>query len=280
MNNQQVSIIEQVMIKGDLSVLDPGQRVQYYNAVCDSVGLNPLTKPFDYIVLGGKLVLYANKGAGEQLRQRHGISLKITDKQKIDDVYVVTAEAVGKDGRVDSATGAVSVAGLKGEQLANAFMKTETKAKRRVTLSICGLNMLDETEVENIGEKQNEKKQIANASTTKLSVDTPGALQSGQTGGARPESSNHVIDEPETAADTTNNLSNGDTNPCSAGSTIGSYRIPFGNNKGQTLIEAGYEAVCSTYDWLKGEEEKGKPLKGAGLEFIKQAELCFPHIKN
>ena len=34
--------------------------------------------------------------------------------------------------------------------LANAIMKAETKAKRRVTLSICGLGMLDETELETI----------------------------------------------------------------------------------------------------------------------------------
>jgi hypothetical protein len=32
----------------------------------------------------------------------------------------------------------------------NALMKAVTKAKRRVTLSICGLGMLDETEVETI----------------------------------------------------------------------------------------------------------------------------------
>jgi hypothetical protein len=35
---------------------------------------------------------------------------------------------------------------------ANAIMKAVTKAKRRVTLSICGLGFLDETEVETIPE--------------------------------------------------------------------------------------------------------------------------------
>ena len=47
-------------------------------------------------------------------------------------------------------TGAVPIAGLKGEEFANALMKAETKAKRRATLSICGLGVLDETEVETI----------------------------------------------------------------------------------------------------------------------------------
>jgi hypothetical protein len=34
--------------------------------------------------------------------------------------------------------------------LANALMKAETKSKRRVTLSICGLGFLDETEADSI----------------------------------------------------------------------------------------------------------------------------------
>jgi hypothetical protein len=44
----------------------------------------------------------------------------------------------------------VPIANLKGEARANAFMKAETKAKRRVTLSICGLGILDETEIDSI----------------------------------------------------------------------------------------------------------------------------------
>lgn len=153
--------IEAALIQGDLSRLSPEERLSYYKNVCESVGLNPLTKPFEFMKLNGREVLYANKGCAEQLRSIHSISLKIIDKQKIDDVYVVTAEAIGKDGRIDSATGAVSVAGLKGESLANAMMKTETKAKRRVTLSICGLNMLDEMEVETIPvEARSEQKKI------------------------------------------------------------------------------------------------------------------------
>ncbi len=49
--------LEKVLIKGDLAELSPPQRVQYYTQVCESLGLNPLTKPFDYIVLNNKLTL-------------------------------------------------------------------------------------------------------------------------------------------------------------------------------------------------------------------------------
>lgn len=142
--------IENVLINGDLKNLSAEQRVVYYRNVCETVGLNPLTRPFEYLVLSGRMVLYARKDATEQLRKIHGISLRITDRQMIDDVYVVTAEAQDAKGRVDSATGAVACGALKGEAKANALMKAETKAKRRVTLSIAGLGMLDETEVETI----------------------------------------------------------------------------------------------------------------------------------
>ena len=48
--------------KGDLSSLTPQQRSDYYLQVCQSCGLNPLTKPFDYLTLNGKLVLYPDAG--------------------------------------------------------------------------------------------------------------------------------------------------------------------------------------------------------------------------
>lgn len=142
--------IEQVLIKGDLAGLSPEQRVQYYNAVCQSVGLNPLTRPFDYIRLNGKEVLYAKRDCTDQLRRVHGVSIKIVSREAIEGVYVVTAQATDKTGRVDESTGAVPIEGLKGETRANALMKCETKAKRRVTLSICGLGLLDETEVDSV----------------------------------------------------------------------------------------------------------------------------------
>lgn len=142
--------LERVLIGGDLARLSPEDRVSYYRTVCESLSLNPLTKPFEYISLNGKLVLYARRDATDQLRFRDRISIKIVSRELIDDVYVVTAAARTPDGREDESTGAVPVAGLKGEAKANAYLKCETKAKRRVTLSICGLGLLDESEVETI----------------------------------------------------------------------------------------------------------------------------------
>jgi hypothetical protein len=143
---QSMALLEQVVIGGDLSKLSPKDRLTYYSEVCRSVGLNPLTKPFEYITLNSKLVLYAKRDATDQLRALKGISIRIVSRELLGEIYVVTAQAKST-GREDESTGAVAIAGLKGADLANAYMKAETKAKRRVTLSIAGLGMLDESEV-------------------------------------------------------------------------------------------------------------------------------------
>jgi hypothetical protein len=150
----EISVVEQVVVLGDLARLNSAQRVEYYRRVCDSVGLNPLTRPFDYLILNGKLTLYANKGCTEQLRQIRGISVDQVDRQAIEDLFVVTAFGHDRHGRTDSSIGAVPFANLAGEAKANAMMKAETKAKRRLTLSLAGLGMLDETEVDTINGSQ------------------------------------------------------------------------------------------------------------------------------
>lgn len=163
--SNELSIMETVLIKGDVSKLTPEERSTYYLKMCESLGLNPLTKPFEYVELKkGELTLYARKDCTDQLRKIHNVSLKITDRQLVDDCYTVSVMATDSSGRTDEATGVVSFAGrrkdfntgkwieyvLKGEERANAMMKAETKAKRRVTLSIAGLGMLDEHEVSTI----------------------------------------------------------------------------------------------------------------------------------
>ncbi len=148
--NNHSSIIEQVAITGDLAQLQPKQRVEYYQAVCQSLGLNPLTKPFDYINLNGKLTLYAKKDCTEQLRKIHKISIERLEREQVGDLYMVTAYAKNSAGRIDIDSGAVAIKGIMGDKLANAMMKAVTKAKRRVTLSICGLGWVDEAELETI----------------------------------------------------------------------------------------------------------------------------------
>jgi len=141
--------IETVLIGGDLSKLTPEQRVSYYRNVCESVGLNPLTKPFEYINLNGKLTLYARKDATDQLRSLNGVSIERPEIKIEDGFIIVTVSGYDTSGRKDADVGVVKETDMRGDK-ANAIMKAVTKAKRRLTLSLCGLGWLDETEVETI----------------------------------------------------------------------------------------------------------------------------------
>lgn len=153
---------EKVFVGGDLSKLNPNERLVFYSKLCESLNLNPMTRPFEYITLQGKMTLYARKDATEQLRKTNKISIENMNCKKIDDIYIVQVDGIDSHGRRDTATGAVNVTGLKGDALANAYMKAETKAKRRFTLSICGLGLLDESELETIPEINNREKNNKN----------------------------------------------------------------------------------------------------------------------
>ena len=159
------SVIQKLVLDGDISQMSKEQRVNYYTQFCQSLGLNPLTQPFQIIKFQGKEKLYATKDCTEQLRKIHGVSITDIASQKIEDVYVVTAKAMDKNGKVDTSTGAVTISNLKGDALANALMKAETKAKRRVTLSICGLGILDESETDTMKEAITEDVQAVEVHT-------------------------------------------------------------------------------------------------------------------
>lgn len=147
--------LEKALIVGDLASLSATDRILYYKSLCNSLGLNPLTKPFEYMVLRGKngqakLTLYAKRDCADQLRKINGVSISISSREIVGDSYIVTAKATDKTGRTDEDTGVVTISNLKGDAFSNALMIAETKAKRRVTLSICGLGFLDETETSSI----------------------------------------------------------------------------------------------------------------------------------
>ncbi len=144
------ALLEKVITSSDLAGLSPFEKVSHIKNVCSSLGLNPLTKPIQLIKFQGKEVMYMTKDATEQLRKNHNVSISKVENKILSDIYIVTVHATTPDGRMDASTGAISIAGLKGEALCNAMLKAETKAKRRVTLSICGLGLIDECEAESI----------------------------------------------------------------------------------------------------------------------------------
>ena len=144
--------VEQVVLAGDLSQLGPSERVNYYKAVCDSLGLNPLTRPFEFLKLQGRLILYPRAALADQLRRLHQVSIDNIERITNKNLYTVIVRGHTADGRTDEASASVDISKLGNSLLANACMKCETKAKRRFTLSIIGLGWLESVSVDAIDE--------------------------------------------------------------------------------------------------------------------------------
>ena len=145
-NNSE--LISNLVLNGDISKMSNEMKVEYYNKLCHSLSLNPVTKPFQIIAFQGKTILYATKDCTEQLRKINKVSIVELNQDLKEGLCISKCKVQDKDNRYDIATGVVNIAGLKGGDLANAIMKSETKAKRRATLSICGLGILDESELD------------------------------------------------------------------------------------------------------------------------------------
>ncbi len=146
-----MAIAETALIQGDLRAMSQEQRIDYYLRLCDSVGLNPYSKPFIYVEMKGKLVLYPTKSVTNQLAKIHGLSFSPPDVKIADDMIMVTVTVKDRNGRTDTDMGIVPVPGGKGEDRANAIMKAITKAKRRAVFSLVGMNgVIDEIEGNNV----------------------------------------------------------------------------------------------------------------------------------
>lgn len=147
--------IDEIVASGNLQELTSEQRLVHYNNVCDAMGIDPRPHPLEYMPVddpngGRRLILYALKNCTDQLRANRKIKIVKLTREITDDMITFTAEATDKDGGADISTGSVTIKGKKGVEIANASMAAETKAKRRVTLSISGSGLLDETEITDI----------------------------------------------------------------------------------------------------------------------------------
>jgi len=167
------NIISSIVINGDLSKLAPQQKVSYYRQFCERLGLDPLSQPFKLLRLNGKEVMYCDRSGTQQLNKLHNVSHEIKARETVNGCYVVTAQASTPEGRRTESIGAVPIDNLKGDALCNAMMKAETKAKRRATLDLLGLGILDESETETIPNAV----QLAAPVTAKAVADVPAAPQ-------------------------------------------------------------------------------------------------------
>lgn len=237
MSHQQGPIDEQAVAKlileNDFKNLHEKHRVEIYKDVCEKCGLDPSTHPFEFIELNGKLTLYATKRATDQLRRVHGVSIRITERMVDEDAGIVsiTAMATTPNGRTDEAVGVVSIMepdrwwewgdkkgqkvwhdnprkgkAQRGEDRANGVMKAETKAKRRATLSLLGLGLLDELEVQAIVDQDAERADRADqmrqeqAEAPKGVAGFAAALAPKEAPKAAPKAAPAAVEEPEEPA--------------------------------------------------------------------------------
>ena len=192
---------------GDVSSLTPEQQLKYVGAICQSVGLNALTLPIRIIEMDGRKVLYATSECGAQLRSLHRVNVEVTERKEEHGCFITVVTATLPDGRKDQSVGAVALiypddkwdkfkrcmvphpkAGqhYSGLDYANAVMKCETKAKRRAALSIVGLGIPDESELDDM--KRAKVESVSTITSTETALDQADALNAiGDTPSPEPE---------------------------------------------------------------------------------------------
>jgi hypothetical protein len=154
-HDEAASALAHLLATGDVSAFTPAQRVAYYLAYCERLGLESLSRPFDWLTLDGRLVFYPNAGCANQLKRQHQISVYITRKAMTGDLFCVEVEGRTPSGRVEQASKYVPVTGysrergvyrLTGQKLGDAFAKAETGAKRRLIMAMVGLGAAPDLE--------------------------------------------------------------------------------------------------------------------------------------
>jgi len=161
--NELNEVLDKVIeLNGDLTNLNDRERKIYYYYMCDKIGLDPETRPFGYFNLDGKVILYATKACSDQLRYKHGISTKNLEVYFHNNIVYCKATIVDKEGREETAIGAEILENDGKLNVADKIMKAETKAKRRATLSMFAIGMLDETEIYSIQNKNYESNNGSN----------------------------------------------------------------------------------------------------------------------
>lgn len=139
-----------VLGTGDLYQLTNGQRVAHYLNLCTSLGLNPLSRPFQWIEFKegenspAVLTLYFKPSGAAQMLRNHRVSVHYPRKEIVGELFVCEAHGQAPDGRKGVGTKYVPLTNkygkLSGNRLANAFMSAESGALRRLALNMFGLS--------------------------------------------------------------------------------------------------------------------------------------------
>ncbi len=143
--NLSAEVVQRLLFSGDLRALTPEQKMQYHAILCNRLKLDPTGTPFEIIKMKNREVLYLTVAGVQQLIMNHNISLEYRDEKLSDGLLRVFYRARMGERFVDS-SGAVSIKGMSGDDLADAYLRCESKAVRRSVLNLIGMGSMDESE--------------------------------------------------------------------------------------------------------------------------------------
>ena len=135
---------------GDLSRLTGPQKAALYTRTCESLGINSLTRPFEWIEFydpetkGKKLVMYPKSACADQIAYQHRIRVQVLEEKIVGSLFKVEMKGTMPNGRTETNVAYLDLTDrdgnqLKGQRLGNAFMKAHTKAKRRLVFGMVGM---------------------------------------------------------------------------------------------------------------------------------------------
>lgn len=155
--------VARFMTSGDLSRLPKATKDAFIVKLAEQIGIPPYPPPFAFVTdKRGKETLVPQKHLAQALRDKHGISTEITYQgplqlgDKFDEsIYVVKMKGTLPSGRFaeEMGTGFFGGDSAVGRGKADEVLKTVTKAANRVTYSLLGIGLIDETEVDSLRDR-------------------------------------------------------------------------------------------------------------------------------
>ena len=92
------SVMAQVVGNGNLANLSDGHKVAYIKQMCESMGLNPWTKPIELISFKGKTIPYLNRGGIDQLGFKYRLHFEYSNVHEDEDRAIMIQWCTASDG--------------------------------------------------------------------------------------------------------------------------------------------------------------------------------------
>lgn len=182
----QPSLLEEILADAqaagkDTTSLSRDDRAALLVGLARKLGLNPLSGAVMFLKTNGRETLYVTKQGTDQIAARERLKRETIRGPEIvamegKKLVLCQVRASHPDGRSEVSTATMLLA-----DVVNDLMKCETKAKRRATLSVCGLGLLAEDEIETIPGAQSvpfEAPRTVPLSLAPLGVEAPAVTRS------------------------------------------------------------------------------------------------------